>query len=53
MEYMESVKELEEKLVANQRRHDCDGFINGNCDGKVLFLWHLLLLRMESYDLDA
>ncbi|KAJ6872670.1 hypothetical protein NC651_031714 [Populus alba x Populus x berolinensis] len=34
MEYMESVKELEEKLVANQRRHDCDGFINGNCDGK-------------------
>ncbi|KAJ6872671.1 kinesin-like protein KIN-UB isoform X3 [Populus alba x Populus x berolinensis] len=53
MEYMESVKELEEKLVANQRRHDCDGFINGNCDGKVLFLWHLLLLRMESYYLDA
>ncbi|KAJ6879227.1 hypothetical protein NC652_032718 [Populus alba x Populus x berolinensis] len=36
MEYMESVKELEEKLVANQRRHDCDGFINGNCDGKEL-----------------
>ncbi|XP_073260341.1 kinesin-like protein KIN-UB isoform X2 [Populus alba] len=36
MEYMESVKELEEKLVANQQRHDCDGFINGNCDGKEL-----------------
>ncbi|XP_061962250.1 kinesin-like protein KIN-UB [Populus nigra] len=36
MEYMESVKELEEKLVANQGRHDCDGFINGNCNGEEL-----------------
>ncbi|KAG5251466.1 armadillo repeat-containing kinesin protein [Salix suchowensis] len=27
MEYMESVKELEEKLLANQQRHDRDDFI--------------------------
>jgi len=50
MEYMESVKELEEKLLANQQRHGRDDFINDNCTGEVIFLWHLLLLRMESYD---
>ncbi|KAJ6344311.1 hypothetical protein OIU76_005934 [Salix suchowensis] len=53
MEYMESVKELEEKLVGNQLGHDRDGFINGNCNGEVLCPWNLLLLRMESYDLDV
>ncbi|CAK7347934.1 unnamed protein product [Dovyalis caffra] len=36
MEYMESVKELEEKLVANQQRHDYDGFVNGSCNGEEL-----------------
>ncbi|KAJ6320501.1 hypothetical protein OIU78_015819 [Salix suchowensis] len=36
MEYMESVKELEEKLVGNQLGHDRDGFINGNCNGEEL-----------------
>ncbi|XP_065859440.1 kinesin-like protein KIN-UB [Euphorbia lathyris] len=32
MEYMESVKELEEKMVANQKKHNCDGFINDKCN---------------------
>ncbi|KAG6784695.1 hypothetical protein POTOM_010395 [Populus tomentosa] len=53
MEYMESVKELEEKLLANQQSHDRDDFINDNCNGEVIFLWHLLLLRMHipaNYD---
>ncbi|KAJ6686137.1 KINESIN-RELATED [Salix purpurea] len=36
MEYMESVKELEEKLLANQQRHDCDDFIKDNCNGEEL-----------------
>ncbi|XP_011017504.1 PREDICTED: armadillo repeat-containing kinesin-like protein 2 isoform X2 [Populus euphratica] len=36
MEYMESVKELEEKLLANQQSHDCDDFINDNCNGEEL-----------------
>lgn len=36
MEYMESVKELEEKLLANQQRHGRDDFINDNCNGKEL-----------------
>ncbi|XP_002511735.2 kinesin-like protein KIN-UB [Ricinus communis] len=30
MEYMESVKKLEEKMVANQRKHDRDGLANCN-----------------------
>ncbi|KAJ6729860.1 KINESIN-LIKE PROTEIN KIN-UB [Salix viminalis] len=36
MEYMESVKELEEKLLANQQRHDRDDFIKDNCNGEEL-----------------
>ncbi|XP_034905742.1 kinesin-like protein KIN-UB isoform X1 [Populus alba] len=36
MEYMESVKELEEKLLANQQSHDRDDFINDNCNGEEL-----------------
>ncbi|KAI5598515.1 hypothetical protein BDE02_02G137700 [Populus trichocarpa] len=36
MEYMESVKELEEKLLANQQRHGRDDFINDNCNGEEL-----------------
>ena len=36
MDYMESVKQLEEKLVLNQQKHDCDGFTDGLCNGQVL-----------------
>ncbi|KAF9687744.1 hypothetical protein SADUNF_Sadunf02G0124800 [Salix dunnii] len=36
MEYMDSVKELEEKLLANQQRHDRDDFIKDNCIGEEL-----------------
>ncbi|WCJ22817.1 armadillo repeat kinesin 2 [Euphorbia peplus] len=32
MEYMESVKNLEEKMVANQKRQNLDGFINDKCN---------------------
>ncbi|KAM4104967.1 hypothetical protein ACJW30_06G198200 [Castanea mollissima] len=32
MDYMESVKQLEEKLVLNQQKHDCDGFTDGLCN---------------------
>ncbi|XP_012083555.1 kinesin-like protein KIN-UB isoform X2 [Jatropha curcas] len=35
MEYMESVKQLEQKMVANQKRHDHDGFISDKCNGEV------------------
>ncbi|KAJ6955225.1 hypothetical protein NC652_006617 [Populus alba x Populus x berolinensis] len=35
MEYMESVKELEEKLLANQQSHDRDDLINDNCNGEL------------------
>ncbi|XP_050237860.1 kinesin-like protein KIN-UB isoform X2 [Mercurialis annua] len=35
MEYMESVRKLEEKMVANQRKHDRDPFINEHCNGQV------------------
>ncbi|XP_059458667.1 kinesin-like protein KIN-UB isoform X2 [Corylus avellana] len=31
MDYMESVKQLEEKLVFNQQKHDCDGFTDDKC----------------------
>ncbi|XP_007052030.2 PREDICTED: armadillo repeat-containing kinesin-like protein 2 isoform X1 [Theobroma cacao] len=34
MEYMESVKKLEEKMIENQRKHGCDGFMNDKCNGK-------------------
>ncbi|KAJ9188432.1 hypothetical protein P3X46_003791 [Hevea brasiliensis] len=36
MEYMESVKKLEEKMVANQKKHDRDSFLNEKCNGEVL-----------------
>ncbi|KAF5466944.1 hypothetical protein F2P56_016822 [Juglans regia] len=34
MDYMESVKQLEEKLVLNQQKHDCDGFMDDKCIGQ-------------------
>ncbi|KAF9668850.1 hypothetical protein SADUNF_Sadunf14G0046200 [Salix dunnii] len=54
MEYMESVKELEEKLVGNQLGHDRDGFINGNCNGEysteslgaTFDLWHCVAMNV-------
>ncbi|KOM37265.1 hypothetical protein LR48_Vigan03g064600 [Vigna angularis] len=33
MEYMELVKELEQKLVLNQERHDCNSSVAGNGEG--------------------
>ncbi|XP_020219498.1 kinesin-like protein KIN-UB [Cajanus cajan] len=33
MEYMELVKELEQKLVLNQERHDCNNFVADNGEG--------------------
>lgn len=34
MDYMESVKKLEEKLVSNQQKHNCDSFPDGKCNGQ-------------------
>ncbi|MBA0583194.1 hypothetical protein Gorai_014063, partial [Gossypium raimondii] len=36
MEYMESVKKLEEKMIENQQKHGCDGFMQDKCNGEVL-----------------
>ncbi|KAF5453362.1 hypothetical protein F2P56_028267 [Juglans regia] len=38
MDYMESVKQLEEKLVLNQQQCDLDVFTDGNCIGQGLGL---------------
>ncbi|GMI66913.1 Arabidopsis thaliana KINESIN Ungrouped clade, gene B, armadillo repeat kinesin 2 [Hibiscus trionum] len=34
MEYMESVKMLEEKMIENQQKHGCDGFTKDKCNGE-------------------
>ncbi|CAI0385520.1 unnamed protein product [Linum tenue] len=34
MEYMESVKKLEEKMLTNQRKHGSDGIIRNECNGE-------------------
>ncbi|PPR81401.1 hypothetical protein GOBAR_AA39317 [Gossypium barbadense] len=34
MEYMESVKKLEEKMIENQQKHGCDGFMQDKCNGE-------------------
>ncbi|KAF3439967.1 hypothetical protein FNV43_RR18245 [Rhamnella rubrinervis] len=34
MDYMEAVKKLEEKLVANEQKHDLDGLVDGKCKGQ-------------------
>ncbi|MBA0741301.1 hypothetical protein Gogos_014465, partial [Gossypium gossypioides] len=34
MEYMESVKKLEEKMIENQRKHQHDGFMKDKCNGE-------------------
>ncbi|XVF79908.1 hypothetical protein PTKIN_Ptkin15bG0028400 [Pterospermum kingtungense] len=34
IEYMESVKKLEEKMVENQRKHEHDGFMKDKCNGE-------------------
>ncbi|MED6181803.1 hypothetical protein PIB30_022689 [Stylosanthes scabra] len=33
MEYMETVKQLEQKLVTSQERHGCNGFVKGRGEG--------------------
>lgn len=38
MEYMELVKELEQKLVLNQERNDCNSFVADN--GEVYSFWN-------------
>lgn len=35
MEYMESVKKLEEKMLLNQQKQESNGFINDVCNGEV------------------
>ncbi|KAK8487057.1 hypothetical protein V6N13_016273 [Hibiscus sabdariffa] len=34
MEYMESVKKLEEKMIENQQKNGCDGFMKDKCNGE-------------------
>ncbi|XWS77181.1 hypothetical protein CRYUN_Cryun01aG0239500 [Craigia yunnanensis] len=34
MKYMESVKKLEEKMIENQRKYGCDGFMKDKCNGE-------------------
>ncbi|KAA3475346.1 armadillo repeat-containing kinesin-like protein 2 isoform X1 [Gossypium australe] len=34
MEYMESVKKLEEKMIENQRKHQHDGFMKDKCNAE-------------------
>ncbi|OMP00581.1 Armadillo [Corchorus olitorius] len=34
MEYMESVKKLEEKMIENELKHGCDGFTKDKCNGE-------------------
>ncbi|PON35227.1 Kinesin-like protein [Parasponia andersonii] len=34
MDYMETVKKLEEKLVLNQQKHECCGLVDGKCNGE-------------------
>ncbi|CAL0324554.1 unnamed protein product [Lupinus luteus] len=36
MEYRESVKQLEQKLVLSQERHDCNGFVDDRGEGHTL-----------------
>ncbi|KAL6960164.1 hypothetical protein U1Q18_047303 [Sarracenia purpurea var. burkii] len=36
MDYMESIKKLEEKWVLNQQKHGKNGFINGTYNGEVV-----------------
>lgn len=51
MDYMESVKQLEEKLVLNQQQRDLDVFTHSTCIGQVLpfetlcRLWYCILER--------
>lgn len=35
MDYMESIKKLEEKWVLNQEKHGKNGFTNGSYSGEV------------------
>ncbi|PPS05266.1 hypothetical protein GOBAR_AA15412 [Gossypium barbadense] len=35
MEYMESVKKLEEKMIENQQKHQHDGFMKDKCNGEA------------------
>ncbi|GLT51906.1 hypothetical protein SLA2020_252800 [Shorea laevis] len=34
MEYIESVKKLEEKMIENQGKHGCNGYIHAKCSGE-------------------
>jgi hypothetical protein len=53
MDYMESVKQLEEKLVFNQQKHDRDGFTDDKCILQVLpfrnyFCCYIVVFLKES-----
>ncbi|KAG2404436.1 Kinesin-like protein [Vigna angularis] len=45
MEYMELVKELEQKLVLNQERHDCNSSVAGNGEISIILRLDLMLSR--------
>lgn len=36
MDYMEAVKQLEEKLVLNQQKHKNGGLVDSKCNGEVI-----------------
>ena len=36
MDYMETVKQLEEKLVLNEQKNKHGGLVNGKCNGEVM-----------------
>nr|KJB29496.1 hypothetical protein B456_005G103100 [Gossypium raimondii] len=47
MEYMESVKKLEEKMIVNQRKHQHDGFMKDKCNGEVLCIKNHILFHVK------
>ncbi|MBA0789520.1 hypothetical protein Gotri_025380, partial [Gossypium trilobum] len=47
MEYMESVKKLEEKMIENQRKHQHDGFMKDKCNGEVLCIKNHILFHVK------
>lgn len=44
MDYMESIKQLEEKWVNNQQNHGNNGFVNGTYDGEVFWFWNYIYI---------
>ena len=54
MEYMESVKQLEEKMLLNQRKQESNGFIDDRYNGEVcsldnLFFCFIVVVRKGCY----